>query len=208
MGAKTLPFLLADLADKNSNNNRYSQVTWAFDALGPIGIPAIPKLVKLKEQNPGYVPGALAGIGRDALPDLLNALTNGSFWVRDNTAAYLANAIYSGKISSTEASAAFQIAIENLQFDSTNTLFRGNTRWRAASLLGALKLEPDISVPALIKGMEDTNISVAGECALALGQFGNQAKSAIPVLTKASSSTNSFLSRTASFSLGMITRKQ
>jgi RNA polymerase sigma factor (sigma-70 family) len=147
MGVKTLPFLLADLADEKAKDNRYSQATWAFDALGSIGKPAIPKLTKLLEQNPGYVPGALAGIGRDALPELLNALINGSFWVRDNAAAYLGNAISSGKISPDEASAAFPIAIENLQYESTNALFRDNTRWRAAGLLGALKLEPDISIP-------------------------------------------------------------
>ena len=208
MGAKTLPFLLADLANQQAKDNRYSQATRAFDALGPIGKPAIPKLTKLLEQNPGYVPGALAGIGRDALPVLLNALTNGSFFVRDNTAAYLGNAIYSGKITSDEASAAFPVAIDNLQYDSTNALFRDNTRWRAASLLDALKMEPDISVPALIKGMEDLNFTVAATCAQALGSFGDRAKSAIPVLTAASGSTNQQLSWAASRSLEMIERKR
>ena len=128
--------------------------------------------------------------------------------VQDNTAAYLANAISAGKISAEEARPAFPIAIENLQYESTNSLFRDNTRWRASGLLDALKLEPDISVPALIKGMEDTNFSVAAGCAYALGQFESRAKSAIPALTKASSSTNNELSRAASFSLEMITRKQ
>jgi RNA polymerase sigma factor (sigma-70 family) len=207
MGVKTLPFLLADLGDKNAKNNRYSRVTWAFDALGPIGKPAIPKLTKLLEQNPGYVPGALAGIGRDALPELMNALTNGSFWVRDNTAAYLANAIDSGKIVPDDASAAFPVAIDNLQYDSTNVMFRDNTRFRAASLLYALKMEPDISVPALIKGMDDANFTVAAECASALRGFGDQAKSAIPILTRASNSTNAELSRAASMSLNMIQKR-
>lgn len=204
MGVKTLPFLLADLADEKAKDNRYRQATWAFDALGSIGKPAIPKLTKLLEQNPGYVPGALAGIGRDALPELLNALTNGSFWVRDNAAAYLGNAISSGKVSPDEASAAFPIAIENLQYESTNALFRDNTRCRAAGLLGALKLKPDISIPALIQGLQETNFSIAAECAAALGQFGKQAKPAIPILIEAASSTNRLLNVIANQSLSMI----
>ena len=35
MGVKTVPFLIADLADKHpTNDHLYSQATWAFDALG------------------------------------------------------------------------------------------------------------------------------------------------------------------------------
>jgi RNA polymerase sigma factor (sigma-70 family) len=204
MGVKTLPFLLADLAGKQVKDERQRQATWAFDALGPIAKPAIPRLTKLLEQNPGYAPGALAGIGRDALPELLNALTNGSFWVRDNTAAYLGNAIYSGKITPDEASAAFPIAISNLTYTNANALFQNNTRWRAASLLDALKLQPDISVPALIRVLDNTNFTVAATCASALGSFGKQAKSAIPALTVAASSTNAQLSVAAKQSLNRI----
>jgi Sigma-70, region 4 len=96
MGKKTLPFLVMDLAwpggtagttkihyakpDTRSGDRRLVQARMAFEALGPLGKPAVPKLVKLLEQNPGYVPHALGGIGRDALPQMLNALTNGSFW--------------------------------------------------------------------------------------------------------------------------------
>ncbi len=188
MGAKTLPFLIADLADKKSKDNFYSQATLAFDALGSAGKPAIPKLTKLLEQNPGYVPGALAGIGRDALPELLSALTNKSFFVRDNAAANLANVICAGKITSEEAKASFPIAINNLTYDNTNTLFRVNTRWRAAGLLNALKLEPDVSVPALLncmqESMDETNYTVAASCALALGHFGSDTQSAIPSMIK------------------------
>jgi len=199
MGAKTLPFLLADLddarykrysrkQDKRTPDQRNSQATWAFDALGSVGKPAIPELTRILKQNPGYVPGALAGIGRDALPELLNALTNEDFFVRDNTAAYLANAIYSGKITPDEAKAALPIAINNLTYDNTNSLFRVNTRWRAAGLLDALKLEPDISVPALLncvqESMDETNYTVAAECALALSSFGSDAQPAIPSMIK------------------------
>jgi RNA polymerase sigma factor (sigma-70 family) len=199
MGAKTLPFLLADLddarykrysrkQDKRTPDQRNSQATWAFDALGSVGKPAILELTRILKQNPGYVPGALAGIGRDALPELLDALTNEDFFVRDNTAAHLANAIYSGKITPDEAKAALPIAINNLTYDNTNSLFRVNTRWRAAGLLDALKLKPDISVPALLnclqESMDETNYTVAAECALALSSFGSDAQPAIPSMIK------------------------
>jgi RNA polymerase sigma factor (sigma-70 family) len=144
MGVKTLPFLLADIAGHGDKPS--SEATWAFDALGPIAKPAIPQLTRLLEQNPGYVPLALAGIGPDAMPELLNALTNGSFWVRDNTAAGLANAISSGKISSDQAIAAYPIALKNLTYTDANPVFQGNTRMRAAGLLDALKLKPDASI--------------------------------------------------------------
>jgi RNA polymerase sigma factor (sigma-70 family) len=205
MGTKTLPFLIADLTpDKKITETSYRQATWGFDALGPIGKPAIPKLTKLLERNPGYVPVALAGIGPDALPELFNALTNDDFFVRDNTAAGLANAIFSGKIKPDEASPAFPIALNNLTYADTNSLYQVNTRSRAAWLLAALKQQPDISVPALVQGLQDSNATVASDCAFALGQFGKDSKVAVPELTDAANSTNRQLSTAAKQSLGMI----
>jgi hypothetical protein len=205
MGAKTLPFLIADLTpDKKTKANSDRQATWGFDALGPIGKPAIPKLTKLLKENPGYAPVALANVGPDALPELFNALTNEDFWVRDNTAAGLANAIFSGKITPDQASAAFPIAFNNLTYADTNNLYQANTRSRAAWLLAALKQRPDLSVPALIQGLQDSNATFASDCAFALSQFGKEAKVAIPELTKAANSTNNLLSVVAKQSLGTI----
>jgi RNA polymerase sigma factor (sigma-70 family) len=214
MGAKTLPFLLADLGDARykrysrkqdkRTSDRNSQATWAFDALGSIGKPAIPELTRILEQNPGYVPGALAGIGRDALPELLKALTNADFFVRDNTAAYLANAIDDGKITPAEAQAAFPIAINNLTYTSTNELFRENTRWRAAGLLGALELHPDVAVPDLIQGMDNTNPSVAAECAASLGKFGPDAAPAVPKMIAGINGSNLLISVQCAMSLGEV----
>jgi RNA polymerase sigma factor (sigma-70 family) len=204
MGTKTLPFLLACFSDDKSGDKSIRQATWGFDALGPIAKSAIPKLESRMEKYPGYVPSALAGIGRDALPELLNALTNKNFFVRDNTAAAIANAIFSGKITSDEASDAFPIAINNLTYTSTNALYQDNTRSRAAWLIAALRLSPDISVPALIQGLDDTNGNIAGDCAFALGEFGKDAKPAISALTKAAASTNEQLSFQAKQSLNQI----
>ena len=205
MGTKTLPFLFADLGDerfkkvhyrtddKRTIDERSWQATWAFDALGPVAKRAIPELETLLEKNPGYVPGALAGIGRDVMPELLRALTNEDFFVRDNTAASIANAIFSGKIKPEEASAAFPTAIANLTYSDTNALFEVNTRSRAAWLVAALRQSPDVSVPLLIQGLQDSNVTVAADCAFALSQFGKDAKIAIPELTEAANSTNNQL---------------
>lgn len=217
MGAKTIPFLLADLGDdrfknyvtkqnKGTDDRRNSQATWGFDALGSTGKPAIPELEKIMAQNPGYVLSALGGIGRDALPELLAALTNESFWVRDNAAAALANAIDSHKITSDEASAAFPIAIANLSYTSTNEVFQGNTRSRAAGLIGALRLQPDVSVPALMQELNYTNDSIVMESVYALGYFERQATPAVPALTTMAGSTNEMLRRAAKFSLEEIQR--
>jgi hypothetical protein len=47
-----------------------------FWALGEIAAPAIPRLVKLLEDQPEFAPSALAGIGAPALPALAEHLTN------------------------------------------------------------------------------------------------------------------------------------
>jgi RNA polymerase sigma factor (sigma-70 family) len=204
MGTKTLPFLLACFSDDKSEDKSMRQATWGFDALGPIAKSAIPKLESRMEKYPGYVPSALAGIGRDALPELLNALTNENFFVRDNTAAAIANAIFSGKITSDEVRDAFPIAINNLTYTSTNALYQDNTRSRGAWLIAALRMSPNISVPTLIQGLDDTNGNVAEDCAFALSEFGKDAKPAIPALTKAAASTNEQLSFSAKQSLNQI----
>ena len=213
MGRKTLRFLLADLGDdrfrkvhygepdKRSWDVRSRQASWAFEALGPIAKSAIPELNKLLEKNPGFVPCALGGIGLPALPTLLHSLTNGSFWVRDTTASALANAVSYGKITPEQAQAALPVALENLTYSDTNEPLQGNTRWRAAGLLAALRLEPDVCVPALIRGLSDPNPTVAGECALALGCFRQDAKAAIPALKKMAGSTNQMLRTFAAASL-------
>ena len=216
MGTRTLPFLVADLAIGNSRRIHYtrpdartreersSQAVRAFEALGPLGKSAIAQLKAFVEANPRYVPLALVGIGLPALPTLLNSLTNGSFWVRDNTAVALANALSSARISPEQARASFPVALENLTYSDTNELFQVNTRLRGAALLGALGLEPDTSVPALIRGLSDPSYSVAADCALDFVSFGVDAKPAMPVLRTLAGSTNQVLSRAAQWSLNSI----
>ena len=215
MGPKTVPFLLAALGDEKYTNRYrlrdhrdldtlYSQATWAFDALGPMGKSAIPELQRIVSKNPGYVPLALAGIGSNAVPVLLADLTNDDFFVRDNTAAGIANSIFAGKVDAAEFSPAFPIALSNLNYTNADSLYQVNTRYRAAGLLEALKQSPEVSVPALRAGLHDPSASVAAQCATALGRFGEDAKVAIPDLTEAANSTNELLRVFAKQSLAAI----
>jgi serine/threonine protein kinase/capsular polysaccharide biosynthesis protein len=157
MGTNLIPFLLVDLGngnplkvkyerqDSRSADERARHAAWAFDALGAAAKPAIPQLEQLLEKTPGYVPSALAGIGRDALPTLLKALTNDVFWVRDNAAAAIANGINQGKFSGHEAVAALPIALSNLSYtNTTNSLYEANTRARAQALIQAIKSDPTV----------------------------------------------------------------
>lgn len=57
-------------------NDRLRRATVGFRALGEMGEPAIPDLLALVQAHPGFVPGALAGIGRPAVPALQQCLTN------------------------------------------------------------------------------------------------------------------------------------
>ncbi len=155
MGTNVIPYLLADLGDGNFSQLRYGrndtrspderlgQATWAFDALGSAAKSAIPELEKLLAVSPGYVPSALAGIGRDALPELMQALTNDVFWVRDNATAALANGIYHEKFAGHEVAPVLPLVISNLIYtNATNTLFQNNTQFRAKDLLRAIRSDP------------------------------------------------------------------
>jgi HEAT repeat protein len=106
-------------------NERSRQATWAFKALGPAGSPAIPELLRLEDSNPGYVQGALAGIGVDARPYLIQGLTNKNVWVRESAAAYLANAVSDRSIPSSAAKMALPLLIGNLR--DTNNFVRRDT---------------------------------------------------------------------------------
>ncbi len=121
MGTNVLPFVLRDLSRSGSPLPHYMntllakvpglkfkfttaddharRATWAFDALGPAAKSAIPELHGLLSSTPGYVPGALAGIGPDAIPQLQQCLTNDSqFYIPGNTIGAIFNAINRGRI--------------------------------------------------------------------------------------------------------------
>lgn len=183
-----------------TSDEKSRQATWAFKALGPAGRPAIQKLVPLLERNPGYVPGALAGIGPDAVPHLCRALDSSNAFVRGNTAAYLGNAVWDLSIPKSNAMAAVPSLLRNLQ--DTNHL----VRWHSASTLGAITYNPGVVVPALIRALEDSNGAVAEAAARALGAFGSDAKQAVPALRVASQHKDSRVSSAAAAALKEVDR--
>jgi HEAT repeat protein len=57
--------------------------------------------------------------------------------------------------------------------------------WRAASLLGQMRIDPALAVPALIESLENKSSLVASTAAQALAGFKGQAETIIPALEKA-----------------------
>lgn len=93
-------------------HTRLRRACMGFAALGPIAEPAIPTLLKLVEDKPGYVPTALAYIGPPAIPALQQCLTNyyscdssvGRIVpIPNNTIAAIFNAIQARRLSNSHA---------------------------------------------------------------------------------------------------------
>jgi hypothetical protein len=93
-------------------DTRLRRACMGFAALGPIAEPAIPTLLKLVEDNPGYVPSALAYVGPPAIPALQQCLTNyyscnssvGRIVpIPNNTISAIFNAIQAGRLSNSHA---------------------------------------------------------------------------------------------------------
>jgi hypothetical protein len=93
-------------------NARLTRATLGFHALGELGQPAIPDLLKLVERKPGFVPDALAAIGSAAVPALRQCLTNTHSYttsagpispIPGNTIGAVYNAIHAGRLTTSEA---------------------------------------------------------------------------------------------------------
>jgi HEAT repeat protein len=57
--------------------------------------------------------------------------------------------------------------------------------YTAASLLGEMRREPEVAVPALAAGLQSTNSLVASSCAYALARYGREGTAAVPALLQA-----------------------
>ena len=79
-----------------------------------------------------------------------------------------------------------------------------STRASSGRLIRAIRLDADISVPALLGGLQDSHVTVATQCAEALGCFGSEAHAATSALIKTVASTNSQLSSAACSALSFI----
>jgi HEAT repeat protein len=77
-------------------------------------------------------------------------------------------------------------------------------RARAAIALSEIKMHQDVVVPALISGLEASDVIVRRFAAISLAEFGPTATSAIPHLVKALASDDADLARVARISLKKI----
>jgi len=94
------------------SHTRLRRACMGFAALGPMAEPAVPALLKLVENKPGYVPSALAYVGPPAIPALQQCLTNyyscdssvGRIVpIPNNTISAIFNAIQARRLSNSHA---------------------------------------------------------------------------------------------------------
>jgi len=88
IGTNAIPWLLEEMSKQSSpeqgdgpRNFHQLRARAGFWALGELGAPAVPKLLGLLNEQPEFVPSALAGIGVPALPALQQCLTNAPHYV-------------------------------------------------------------------------------------------------------------------------------
>ena len=162
-----------------------------FEILGPEAAPAVPELTKLAGDRDWRARGnvysallALRHIGNAGLPPLVSLLTNRAApaeyrWV----AASQIDAPIIGL--DTNASWAVPVLIGCLDDPVVAP--------SAAAMLGNLRLEPALAVPALARCLQQDNPMTPDIAARALANFGTNASAAVPDLVKALGSTNNFV---------------
>jgi HEAT repeat protein len=197
IGSNALPFLVAELRLKEEDlvtgelslDQRRARLRIAFRVLGSHARPILPTIVKELHTgpNPFEAAFALASVGPDGFPPLVQALTNQSFDVR-------ASAVQAISRFSEEPS--FDAAVPNLISclrDNSPTL-----RSITAETLGAVARSPSNVVPALVERvLNDPDAAVRFNSAKALGRFGPAAAEAIPALQKVATNDKERFARTA-----------
>jgi len=166
----------------------------AMDALGAIGSPAIPALAELlgDTQAVNAATFALVRISKEALPVLLDTLTNGATRARVEVAGAMS-------MFGPDAVEAVPALVECLRHEDAGV--RGNA---IASLQGIPK-RPDIAVPALMACLNDSEVGVRDNAATVIGKFGQNAEPAVSDLVRlARSDTDSHVRTRAAESLRLI----
>jgi hypothetical protein len=161
-----LPFLKLQRPDFQA---RWIRGIRALEVLSPLPKTCLPELIYETTNNVGFGGGALMAVGPDAIPALTNILATSTFPLTGNLIGYFANAIHSGRITTSDAAAAVPSLVK---------VFKSNDwhgRWYAASALGAIHADPEVCVPLLVSGMADPQPSVRNASVQALGNFGETA---------------------------------
>jgi hypothetical protein len=153
--------------------DKYEAAYEGFEILGPAATPAVPELIELLRDKDTWdiAQVALMRVGEPAIPGLAAALTNRSNPPRIRAAAadVLGN-------SGESNSAVVKILLPCLEDEPHVARF-------SAVALGHLKMESEIVVPALAQAVTGRYLEVRGASIWALGQFGTNATSALPLLT-------------------------
>lgn len=140
--------------------DRTMAATWALYAMGKDARPALPALSNMLFHTNNLIGSAtvLAGIGGDAIPVLLTALTNQNYRIR-----------WAAISGMGWARSDFDIVVPVLaaRLQETNWVVRS----AAAISLGQLRARPEIAVPALTSALKDDNQSVRESAAWALKQI-------------------------------------
>ncbi len=149
----------------------------AFEILGAEASPAVPDLARLMKNSKAIVPSILATealdhIGKEALPELISALSDPQQTNRWRVVAAI------GAIHNLAASdqTAVLVLINHLNDPDLQVATA------AAQALGSLASQPDLAVPVLTKVFADPKSRLRIVSALSLSKFGEQARPSVPVL--------------------------
>lgn len=179
IGTNAIPYLLRELHDQRESISQAQEgrrkALAGFQALGAKGKNAIPALSRMvKDPELGLC--ALAILARfddaAAVPALIPALSASNPRVRMLAVIELSHRGYTGD-------GVLPLLTSRLLLDPDP-----DVRGAAASGLSRFRGEAEFVVPALIRGLQDTNLNVQSLSAQSLGAFGEQAKSAAIALEK------------------------
>jgi HEAT repeat protein len=165
------------------------RATWGFRALGEQGAGAIPELERLLD-HPEFSLGAsesLVWLGPKAAPVLIKALENRNAIVREQSARALrlgfTTDLYGPDSAGAPPGSLPRRAIEKLAGGLKDP--DPNVCSACAWALGQIGLAPELVVPALIAELRNARtLKSQGAMATALGQYGERAREAVPVLSE------------------------
>jgi hypothetical protein len=198
------------LAAHNMPDYRAAGSEGALILLGKGARPALSELIRIFcDTSPTYygsyygfhayrAGNVLAGLGKEALPDVLAALDDPHCGNRVGLALIISRMQGIGD----SAAPAVPIVCNNLQ--QTNSALRMD----CVQALGTLNLMPELSVPALIgvltNALGNNEVMFSRKCIEAIGKFGVRGAQAVPVLCSALKSPDGITTEEAAVALGKI----
>jgi HEAT repeat protein len=166
-----------------------SRALYAMGANARSALPALTNLLFHTNALMGTI--ALAGIGSEAVPTLLMALTNQDSRIR------LAAASGLGWIRSD-----FDIVVPALiaRFHDSNSMVHHS----AVSSLGQLHSEPELAVPALMSDLSSPDVLLRSAALISLSRFKDKAKPSVPMIENALKDNDQTVQKIAAVALKRI----